>query len=239
MTINCFQKKMIAFESLANLAKLLLDGWIFVVQAAIFAERYASKDGSKIANGNAIDHASITNHHSILKSNSWKQISCPSSSRRCRPKKFQWACSGQLCPWHLPCIYPIFGWWIAKSEGVYCKYCISKSPKLHGFVMFLLAVQLSFLFNLQPIFLGKNSQSAALCPSTSFASRVERNGFKIEWLLAQNAKTSTDGDGRMMVGKASITSKNSSWVKERNLKNRTTAREKDPKPVGNETVLRD
>lgn len=105
--------------------------------------------------------------------------------------------------------------------------------------MFLLAVQLSFLFNLQPIFLGKNSQSAALCPSTSFASRVERNGFKIEWLLAQNAKTSTDGDGRMMVGKASITSKNSSWVKERNLKNRTTAREKDPKPVGNETVLRD
>ena len=70
MTINCFQKKMIAFESLANLAKLLLDEWICVVQAAIFAERYASKDGSKIANGNAIDHASITNHHGILKSNS-------------------------------------------------------------------------------------------------------------------------------------------------------------------------
>lgn len=64
MTINCFQKKMIAFESLANLAKLLLDGWIFVVQAAILAERYASKDGSKIADGNAIGNRPCLNHQS-------------------------------------------------------------------------------------------------------------------------------------------------------------------------------
>ena len=141
-------------------------------------------------------------------------------------------------------IYHAFTQFLADGSRNLEVFIVSTASRNHQSCTGLSCSSLPFNFHFSSIFnrffLAKTLSLQLFALQLLLPSRVERNGFKIEWmLLAQNAKTSTDGDGRMMVGKASITSKNSSWVKERNLKNRTTAREKDPKPTGNETVLRD